>query len=237
MPPKLLLKFETAVLKEIPIQEDKTVISIGRKDDNDIVIDNPAVSSHHCRIVKQGDSYVVEDLNSTNGTFIEGKKILKAELKNKLQFDVVKHSIVFINEDEPHVPAAASIPASHKQPVPQNMVSSAMIPPVTTGPIGIIKVIEGIVEKEEITLDNINTYIGTKESALIKIKTGGLFSGAAESVAVINRRPEGNYIFKVVQAGYPKVNNIAVKDMVELKEGDVIEAGKTKMVFFMKEKG
>ncbi|MBI4051913.1 MAG: FHA domain-containing protein, partial [Elusimicrobia bacterium] len=45
--PKFLLKFNAAVIKEVPITKES--LSIGRKEDNDIVIDNPAVSSHHCK--------------------------------------------------------------------------------------------------------------------------------------------------------------------------------------------
>ncbi|MFH1620045.1 MAG: FHA domain-containing protein, partial [bacterium] len=78
--PKLLLKFETAVLKEITIPADKTSFSVGRKSDNDIAIDHPAVSGHHCKIYLSGGTFFVEDLGSTNGTFVNGKKILKAGL-------------------------------------------------------------------------------------------------------------------------------------------------------------
>lgn len=100
MPPKFLLKYETKVIKEIPFPEEKTTITIGRKQDNDIVMDHPAISGHHAKIVKSGNSYIIEDLNSTNGTFIDGEKILKIELHHKTQVDMAKHSLVFINEEK-----------------------------------------------------------------------------------------------------------------------------------------
>jgi len=71
MPPKFLLKFHAAVIKEIPI--DKTSLTIGRKPDNDVIIDNMAVSSHHARIIMQGRTYMIEDLQSTNGTKVNGE--------------------------------------------------------------------------------------------------------------------------------------------------------------------
>ena len=71
--PKLLLKFNAAVLKEIPVSKD--VITVGRKPDNDVVIDNPAISGHHCRISLQGGGYYVEDLDSTNGTYVNETEI------------------------------------------------------------------------------------------------------------------------------------------------------------------
>ena len=75
--PKLLLKFNAAVIKEIPF--DKASLAVGRKADNDIVIDNPAISGHHCRISVQGGTYFVEDLDSTNGTFVNGSRVAGAQ--------------------------------------------------------------------------------------------------------------------------------------------------------------
>ena len=60
---KLLLKFENTVQKEIPLLDG--TIMIGRLPDNNLQIDNPAVSSRHCRVLFEGGSYVVEDNNST----------------------------------------------------------------------------------------------------------------------------------------------------------------------------
>jgi len=77
---KILLKFKEAVIREIPLDQD--VITIGRKTDNDIVIDNQAVSGYHARIKKEGRSLFIEDANSLNGTFINGQKISKGELHN-----------------------------------------------------------------------------------------------------------------------------------------------------------
>ncbi len=101
--PKLLLKFNAAVIKEIPF--DKGSIAVGRKPDNDVVIDNPAISGHHCRISVQGDTYFVEDLESTNGTYVNEKRIKKAGVHNNDVIGVAKHALVFI-EDAP-APAAA----------------------------------------------------------------------------------------------------------------------------------
>ena len=70
---KLLLKFNAAVIKEYSL--DKPAFSVGRKTDNDIVIDNPTVSAHHCKITFVGDTYFVEDLNSTNGTLLNSREL------------------------------------------------------------------------------------------------------------------------------------------------------------------
>src|SRR3989339_1442688 len=106
--PKLLLKFHAAVIKEVPIE--KTPLTIGRKPDNDIVVDNPAVSSHHARIVMQGASYMVEDLQSTNGTFLNDKRIINSALHNNDTIVVGQHSLQFMHPEEQ--PAASAAPAA-----------------------------------------------------------------------------------------------------------------------------
>src|SRR2546425_9451524 len=78
--PKIFLKFNERVLKEIPL--DKPRFTIGRKPDNDLVIDNPVVSGHHALIVSEEGVFFIEDLGSTNGTFVNDAKIQKEKLKN-----------------------------------------------------------------------------------------------------------------------------------------------------------
>ena len=87
----ILLKFNDKVLKTI--ETDKQVVSIGRNVGNDIQIDNLSVSKNHARIVRDKDSYRVEDLNSTNGTYLNEKMVSEAELKHKDVLTVGKHTL------------------------------------------------------------------------------------------------------------------------------------------------
>ena len=87
----ILLKFNDKVLKTI--ETDKEVVSIGRNVTNDIQIDNLSVSKNHAQITREKDSYRVEDLNSTNGTYLNEKMISKGELKHKDVITVGKHTL------------------------------------------------------------------------------------------------------------------------------------------------
>ena len=87
----ILLKFNDQVLKTI--ETDKEVVSIGRNANNDIQIDNLSVSKNHAQIIRDKDSYRVEDLNSTNGTYLNEKMVSKAELKHKDVLTVGKHTL------------------------------------------------------------------------------------------------------------------------------------------------
>ena len=87
----ILLKFNDKVLKTI--ETDKEVVSIGRNVGNDIQIDNLSVSKNHAKITRDKDSYRVEDLNSTNGTYLNEKMVSKAELKHNDILTVGKHTL------------------------------------------------------------------------------------------------------------------------------------------------
>ena len=96
---KLELKFKDKALKKI--ETDKPEITIGRSSNSDIQIDNLAVSKQHARLMKNDGQYVVEDLNSTNGTFLNDERVSKAVLKHN---DIVtigrKHTLtIYYNEE------------------------------------------------------------------------------------------------------------------------------------------
>jgi len=65
---------------------EKKITTIGRGPDNDIVIRDERVSKEHARIVKLGTEYYLEDLDSRNGTFFEGKSVLKVHLQTDDEF-------------------------------------------------------------------------------------------------------------------------------------------------------
>ena len=87
----ILLKFNDKILKTIESEKDEIVI--GRNAENDIVVENLAVSKMHARIVNQGGEYYIEDLNSTNGTYLNNIRITKKNLKNNDIIIVGKHSL------------------------------------------------------------------------------------------------------------------------------------------------
>jgi len=90
------MKFKDTVLKDI--QCGKEEITIGRNKDNDIQIENLAVSGRHARIKKHRNDYFIEDLKSTNGTFLNEKRISKEVLKNNDAVTIGKHTLSILLE-------------------------------------------------------------------------------------------------------------------------------------------
>ena len=93
------LKFNNAVLKTI--ETDKALITIGRNVKNDIQIDNLSVSKQHARIVKHQGKYYVEDMKSTNGTYLNEKKITRQKLTDNDVITIGKHTLLAILEKKP----------------------------------------------------------------------------------------------------------------------------------------
>ena len=96
---RIILKFNNKVRKELKI--DQNEIIIGRDETCDIQIDNIAVSREHATIIKGPNYYFIEDMQSKNGTFVNGKKINKKFLRADDEVIVGKHSLQIILDEDP----------------------------------------------------------------------------------------------------------------------------------------
>ena len=79
-------------------QINRSEITIGRRSDNTIILDNPTVSGNHCSLVQENDRFLLRDLNSTNGTRVNSREITESHLKTK---DLVQvGSVEFLFDEE-----------------------------------------------------------------------------------------------------------------------------------------
>src|SRR3984885_5283976 len=99
---RLVLKFESATLKEVPL--GTRPVTIGRAPDNDIPIDNLAVSNYHARVYVEAGSLVIEDLNSLNGSFLNEIRVERAMLKDGDTILIGKHEIMVDQEHDAALP-------------------------------------------------------------------------------------------------------------------------------------
>ena len=96
--PKMIISLDGAVLKEIRLTKDRT--SVGRRPYNDIVIDNMAVSGEHAVVQLLGAESYIEDLNSTNGTYVNGKTVKKQQLHHEDTVEIGKYKIQYVDESQ-----------------------------------------------------------------------------------------------------------------------------------------
>jgi len=247
---KLYLKFDQSVLKEIPLTQ--AAATIGRLPDNTVQIDNLAVSGHHARIYWNDGHYVVEDLGSLNGTYVNNKRVGKATLIHGDQVLIGKHVVEFKNEGS----AALGVPAPKPGPSApkldatvvldtrqaQEMIAEKRAPAVSvysvTGApvpakerIGLLHVIEGKTDQTKYILTGKMTMIGKSTMATIQLK--GFFTPA--SAALISKRDGKYFIAPSEKKIKLKVNGEAVTTQRELTVGDVIEVDKFKATFSYQE--
>ena len=89
--------------REYPIEQGE--IAIGRKADNTILLDHPTISSHHCRILRNGDACLLQDLDSTNGTRINSRDVKESALHHK---DLIQLGSIEFLFDAPELAASGA---------------------------------------------------------------------------------------------------------------------------------
>lgn len=244
---KLILKYEAAVLKEIPLQ--KGTLTIGRTPGNDVVIDNLAVSGQHARLILEQDHFLIEDMNSLNGTFLNNQRIRKSALKDGDEILIGKHTLIFRGEGG-EVPKADPI-TERTQPVnpiaeetvvldtkkrreflaKATTIATEGVSPSAKEKIGCLTVLSGNTDQREYILTSKLSVIGKSDMASVKLK--GWFK---PKVAAIINRKEGRYnISPSDKAGAAKVNAQPLTAPRDLNEGDMIEVSGVKMQFYFRE--
>ena len=224
---KLVVSLDGVVIKEVQITKDKT--TLGRRPYNDIVIDNLAVSGEHAVLQMVGQDVFIEDLNSTNGTYINGKAVKKQLLAHNDTVEVGKYKIKFMVDDGTDYektmimkPGAMSSGSSAGGYTSSGRTSSfGALSGGFGGPSGnvgpaTIRVMNGAAAGREVILTKVVTTVG---------KPG-------VQVASITKRPTGYVLAHVEGALRPTVNNTPLAgETVGLKNGDVIELAGTQMQF------
>ena len=222
--PKMIVSIDGVVIKEVQLTKDRT--TLGRRPYNDIVIDNLAVSGEHAVLQMVGSEVYLEDQNSTNGTYVNGKAVKKQLLQNGDLVEVGKYTIKFVGDavvdsfektmvfKAPAATVVAPVPATPAAPVfpPGASANAAELDALHAS----IKVLSGAAAGREVPLTKVVTTIGKPGVA----------------VAAITRRQRGFLVHHVEGGGNPTLNGAPIgAEPVTLKNGDLIELAGTKMQF------
>ena len=238
--PILTLKFKDNVIKDYDLEKGKS-LSIGRHEDNNIVIDNLAVSGHHAKIDSVGEGFLVTDLQSKNGSFVNEQFISTHWLKHGDVITIGKHSIVFAYKDGETRPETASPQENMDQTMVMDTNSyksmmaksspNAASPDIAKTqikePIGILSYVSGGQGEVEIS----KKFFKIGKSSTNDVVVSGFLVG--QVAATISKRPGGYFFTYAGGTSKPKVNGVSVTESVQLKDFDVIEIGSAKMHFFV----
>lgn len=220
--PKMIVSIDGVVIKEVQLTKDRT--TLGRRPYNDIVIDNLAVSGEHAVLQMTGGQVYLEDLNSTNGTYVNGKAVKKQVLQNGDALEVGKYQIKFVNE-------AASDGFERTMMVKADAggLASALVPPAPAVPSGLATHVGGV-EAVQAAIKVLSGAAAGREVPLTKVVTTIGKPGVA--VAAITRRQRGFVVHHVEGAVNPALNGAPIgAEPVALKNGDLIELAGTQMQF------
>jgi pSer/pThr/pTyr-binding forkhead associated (FHA) protein len=238
---RLILSLEGQVMAEYNMNRER--YTIGRLPDNDVRIDNPAVSGHHSLIINILNDSFLEDLNSTNGTYVNGKLIKKHALQHGDQITIGHHTLRFIEQQAEEAEqdefektmvispgsngqkdlhraaeAAAQAATAHAETAVDQTPAPAAAATVTAR----LQVLTGSFAGRELELVKGLTTLGQP----------------GRQVVAITRRQQGYYIVHVSgddRTERPSVNGQPVGGQaIRLEDGDVIELVGVKMGFFAK---
>jgi len=227
--------FNGEVIQELELA--KEIMTIGRKSDNDIHLDNLAVSGHHAKILTVHNDSFIEDMNSTNGTYLNGSLVNKKPLSHNDLIKVGKHEIKYINENAQSAgdfektmiinPDADGMQATEGSAAIDQSVSK-IAAEIASNDSG-----KKSQKKAKIRLTSgANTG---KEMPLTKVLT--TLGKPGVQVAAITRRPTGYFLIHIDggdNAGRPKVNSTEIgSSAYELSNSDEIEVAGVKMCFFI----
>jgi len=234
---RVILVFNKQVVKDYPFTKEN--MTIGRAEENDIVIDNLAVSGYHARIDKAGDTYILTDLQSTNGTFVNDKKIVSYRLRHKDKVSIGKHLLFFaLSKSEQAKASEGELDetmvldtARQKELLAKQAEKKRIDVTGAKQKLGVVSFIDGS-DQDEIHLSKKLTKIGKAETA--EIRLGGLFM--ATTAATISRRPNG-YAITATGGTKVKVNNQVIRESQILNDFDTIEIGSYKFQFYTQGSG
>lgn len=209
---KVILMYGKKVLDTFELHQGD--MKIGRRPDTDIVIDNMAVSGEHANIFTIGEDSFIQDLGSTNGTYVNNKRVTKHHLRHGDLITIGKHSMSYVNEGQGQAAGAAGKGAEFAKTViitPQSARDDA-----GGDRKAALYVLSGPTSGRRIEVSRRVTNLGT----------GGKRSGS------ITRSEEG-FILGVGEDGtVPKVNGRPIPgEGIKLKNGDVIEVASTRLQF------
>lgn len=205
---KLVIRFQGRIVEEVNLKLGD--MKIGRKPPCDIILNDAGVSAEHAVVNTVGIKSTIQDLDSTNGTFIENKRIKQHQLKHGETIIVGEHTLIYRDD------VNLETPASRKSSAPPGAPTASQANTTVLVSFAQLQIIEGQGKGKRMPL--------IKEE--VKLENPG------KSPAQIERTTEGYMLRAQVGPGEPRINNKPVPPGGHLLEnGDIIEVAETKFQF------
>ncbi|MBI4996052.1 MAG: FHA domain-containing protein [Rhodocyclales bacterium] len=235
---KVILSVEGVTVKEIPLARERT--TIGRKPNNDIRIDNLAISGDHAAIITMLNDSFLEDLDSTNGTYVNGRPVKKHFLQDGDVIELAKYRLKYVKEASEN----AGADAEKTMVLRQEAVRHALEQPMDVAPVAPAEPAEPQLPmtasaklRGQLPVASIQLLSGNNAGREVDLtKTLTTLGKPGVMVAAIARRPLGYFITHVEGPQPPIVGGrmLEANKPYALMDHDIIELGGIKMEFFLK---
>lgn len=235
--PFLILKYQGKMIRQYTVEYGRP-LSIGRNEKNDVIIGNLAVSGFHARVEFRENNVVVSDLESKNGTYVNGNRIKKAVLTNGDELGVGKHQLLFsehradVTFQETPLTATKAGSLDVTMAIDTSELKNGRqkeLKGVSAKPLPILVFKKG--GKGRIELEGRYTRMGNARSNEVVVK--GFFVG--KRAATVVRRDDGYYLNHVSGLIKPRLNGVKVgKEPVKLTHGDTVSLGQSNLRFLSK---
>lgn len=252
--PEIVVKLGDRVIQRYYF--DKDVLSVGRARDNDIVIENLSVSRNHARIKRQDGKFTLVDMNSSNGTLVNGVRVTKADVAHNDEILIGKHTLLFLDTAQPSMrdtgtkeqgpPAAAAAAAAAAGPpkasqsrVPMPPPASASLPPPAAPPapepstylpegvIGSLQVTRGKQQGHFFRVYAAETMIGRAPVNEVRVHDWLV----SNKHAAIRRQNDNYFVRDLGSWRGTELNGLPLQRETQLKSGDVLLVGTTLLTF------
>lgn len=239
--PKLSLMFENKLVKEVPV--GNRPVTIGRAPDNDLPVDNLAVSNYHAKVYHEAGRMVIEDLDSLNGTFVNDLRIERATLHDGDNIHIGKHKIKVDTSGDvplawdtgrktaaPRINETMVLDTKERRQMLQQAAAmgESMQFASTRMKVPTLVVLNGKTDQKEYVLTNKLTVVGKSAMATVRLK--GWFK--PQMAAQINQRDDGYYLGPGDKV--PSVNGTPIPGPVRLNDGDLIEISGVRLNFIFR---
>jgi len=240
---KLTLMFENKLVKEVPIGSRPE--GIGRSPDNDLPVDNLAVSNYHARVYAEAGRLVVEDLDSLNGTFVNDLRVERAMLhdgdsiwigKHHIKVDASGDTMAFGDPGKkgaaaPRINETMMLDTKARRDMLQQAAAIGERTQFAASRLKVptLVVLSGNTDQKEYMLTNKLTVIGKSKMATVKLK--GWFK--PQLAAQVNQREDGYYVGPGDKV--PTVNGAPITGPLRLNDGDTIEVCGLRMNFIFRD--
>jgi pSer/pThr/pTyr-binding forkhead associated (FHA) protein len=230
---RLVLSLDGQVMAEYNMNKER--YTIGRLPDNDIRIDNAAVSGHHSLIINILNDSFLEDLNSTNGTYVNGKLIKKHALQHGDVITVGHHQLRFVEDDEQQDEFEKTMVIQPSARPVEKLRAAAEVASTNTATGKSRALTDGAAAVKKAKLQVLSGAFAGREVELSKALT--TLGRPGIQVAAITRRSDTYYIVHVDSGkpdDFPLLNGTPIgAQATKLNDNDVIQLAGVKMGFFV----